>query len=115
MPEHFKPTADDAALFDRLLRDFVPDNPFDAHGHIYNTAHLRADEMPLIQIGPQVATFNAYRESNTPWMGDKCPTGGLFFPFPHKTCDVDAANQFLIDDLADQPGSRALMLAATVD
>ena len=110
MPEHWKITAEDAAFFDRHLRDFVPDNVFDAHGHLYKLAHFDAASVPEIAGSPDVADWDAYVESARAWMGDKCPTGGLMFPYPLASCDVAAANTFIMDDLRDRRGSRALML-----
>lgn len=103
-------TDEDRALFDRELASFVPPVIFDAHSHMYRADHFPADTIPgLVKSGPAVAgsaTFDQAMRELTPGR----TVAGLFFPFPHAGLNVDAANQFLADELRDRPGSRGQML-----
>jgi glutamate-1-semialdehyde 2,1-aminomutase len=100
----------DRELFDRELDGFVPPTIFDAHAHWYRSDHFAADAMPaLVASGPAVAGSDAFDDS----IGQLIPnrrTQGLFFPFPHAGLDVDAANEFLYQELRRRPGSRGQML-----
>ena len=100
----------DRELFDRELDSFVPPTIFDAHAHWYRADHFAADATPaLVQSGPAVAGSDAFDAA----IGQLIPnrrTEGLFFPFPHAGLDVDAANEFLHQELRKRPGSRGQML-----
>ena len=107
-----EPDAQDRALFDRSLKQFVPPNAFDAHAHLYRVKDLGAAGAPLPASGPAEVSLSTYRERVGRWMPKAVPSGGLFIPYPTKTVDVAAANQYLIGQLQSDPGSRALMLIA---
>ena len=100
----------DRELFDRELDSFVPPQVFDAHAHWYRADHFPPDSMPaLVRSGPAVAGSQAFDEA----IGALIPnrrTEGLFFPFPHPGLDVDAANEFLHQELRERPDSRGQML-----
>jgi glutamate-1-semialdehyde 2,1-aminomutase len=100
----------DRELFDRELASFVPTAIFDAHAHWYRADHFPADATPgLVTSGPAVAgsaAFDSAIESLIPGR----QTEGLFFPFPHAQMQVDAANEFLHEELLGRPGSRGQML-----
>lgn len=108
---------EDRVLFDRLLRGFVPPNTFDAHAHWYDLTHLSpgtpADAFPnCTAVG-----YDATLEHTLQWMGDLSPRAGLYFPFPFRQLDTDAANRFLVDELS-QPrsaDSRGLMMIRPQD
>jgi len=103
-------TDQDRELFERELNSFVPSTVFDAHGHWYRADHFSADALPeLVKSGPAVAGNAAFEDA----IGQLIPnrhTEGLFFPFPHTGLDVDAANEFLHQELLHRPGSRGQML-----
>lgn len=100
----------DRELFDRELDSFVPPAIFDAHAHWYRADHFAADTTPaLVQSGPAVAGSDTFDNA----IGQLIPNRrheGLFFPFPHVGLDVDAANQFLHQELLHRPCSRGQML-----
>ncbi len=100
----------DRALFDRLLRDFVPPGAFDAHAHLYDLRHLAPTATAADFAGDPEVTHEVLVERMGQWMGDRVVTDGLYFPFPMRHVDCDAANAFLARTLADKPGSRGLML-----
>ncbi len=64
----------------------------------------------LAENGPENVTRSVYTDRVSMWMPDRCPTGGLFFPWPTKTLDVDAANRHLADQMKGDPNSRGLMM-----
>src|SRR5436189_3423972 len=76
-------TPADRELFDRHLATFVPPGAFDVHAHAY-----KLSASGLLPSGEQVAAdedkvgLAAYREHTTAWMGDRCPSAGLFFGLP---------------------------------
>ena len=55
-------------------------------------------------------TRAVYDQRLSMWMPDRCPTGGLFFPFPTRTLDVEGANQHLAAEMKNDPNSRGLMI-----
>ena len=111
----------DVDLFNRQLKSFVPPNAFDAHAHLWRVADLGTPTPALAAAGPAEVTRATYDERLAMWMPERCPTGGLFFPFPTRAVDVDAANRFLADQMQTDPNSRGLMIltpqqdAATVE
>ncbi len=100
----------DRELFERELDRFVPHAIFDAHGHWYRADHFAAGTMPgLVQSGPPVAGGDAFDEAMRLLIPNR-QIEGLFFPFPHAGLDIDAANEFLYQELLRRPGSRGQML-----
>lgn len=100
----------DRELFGRELQSFVPPKIFDAHAHWYRVDHFPADATPaLAKSGPAIAGSVAFDQA----LGELMPgrtNEGLFFPFPHAQVAVDAANEFLHQELLHRPGSRGQML-----
>ena len=100
----------DRDLWHRHLADFVPPDSFDAHAHLWRTQDLGTPCPALAAAGPPVVTRATYDERLSMWMPDRCPTGGLFFPFPTRVLDVDGANRHLADEMKKDPHSRGLMI-----
>ena len=100
----------DAAFFASELRDFVPPGAFDAHGPVYDPALVGGAGAALLPAGFAAATRRGYDAMVGPWMGDRLPAGGLFFPWPAPG-DTLAQNAFLADQLRGDPQSRGLLLA----
>lgn len=101
----------DLDLWARHLADFVPPDAFDAHAHLWRVADLGSPTPALAAAGPVVVTREVYDERLSLWMPDRCPTGGLFFPFPTRVLDVEGANHHLADEMRKDPMSRGLMIA----
>ncbi|MCB1088205.1 MAG: hypothetical protein KDM63_14240, partial [Verrucomicrobiae bacterium] len=101
---------DDLDLWNRFLRDFVPPDAFDAHAHLWRVADLGSPTPALAAHGPAEVTRAVYDERLSRWMPGRCPTGGLFFPFPTRSLRVEDANRFLADQMRGDPGSRGLMI-----
>lgn len=104
-------TDDDLDLWQRHLADFVPPDAFDAHAHLWRVADLGTPTPALAAAGPSIVTREVYDERLSLWMPDRCPTGGLFFPFPTRVLDVEGANRHLADEMKKDPHSRGLMIA----
>ncbi len=100
----------DLGIWHRHLADFVPIDSFDAHGHLWRAADLGTPIPPLAAAGPAVVTREVYEERLSRWMPGRCPTGGLFFPFPTRALDVEASNQHLAGEMRNDPHSRGLMI-----
>jgi glutamate-1-semialdehyde 2,1-aminomutase len=100
----------DLELWHHHLADFVPPDAFDAHAHLWRTQDLGDPTPALAAAGPAVVTRAVYDERLSLWMPDRSPSGGLFFPFPTRVLDVDAANRHLADEVKGDPGSRGLMI-----
>ncbi|MEQ9407644.1 MAG: aminotransferase class III-fold pyridoxal phosphate-dependent enzyme [Fuerstiella sp.] len=100
----------DLDLWNRHLKNFVPPDVFDAHAHLWRVADLGIPTPGLAAAGPAVVTRAVYNERLSMWMPDRCPTGGLFFPFPTRALDVEAANRHLADEMRADAGSRGLMI-----
>lgn len=100
----------DLGLWDRQLRNFVPPDVFDSHAHLWRVADLGLPTPALAAAGPEIVTRAVYDERMSMWMPDRCPTGGLFFPFPTRALDVNAANRHIADEMRGDPNSRGLML-----
>lgn len=107
--------ASDRALFERLLRDFVPPDAFDAHAHLYDLRHLAPTATAADFAGDPEITHEVLVERMGQWMGDRVVTNGLYFPFPMRHVDCEAANAFLAKTLAGKPASRGLMLIRPTD
>ncbi|MFV1967920.1 MAG: hypothetical protein ACC628_21010 [Pirellulaceae bacterium] len=100
----------DLDLWNRYLKDFVPPDSFDAHAHVWRVTDLGTPPPALAAAGPDVVTRAVYDERVSQWMPDRCPTGGLFFPFPTRALDVDAANRHLAAEMKNDQHSRGLMI-----
>jgi len=93
-----------AEMFDRLIGDFLPPRIFDAHAHLYRVDQLGDAVSPLITDGPAAMGFDAWRTAHHQ------SSGGLFFAYPTLTMDMGGANQFVLDQIATQQPSKALMM-----
>jgi glutamate-1-semialdehyde 2,1-aminomutase len=100
----------DLDLWNRHLKDFVPPESFDAHAHLWRVKDLGMPTPALAAAGPENVTRAVYNERLSMWMPNRCPTGGLFFPFPTRALDIDSANQHLAAEIKNDTGSRGLMI-----
>ena len=92
-------------------RAFLPPDAFDAHVHFYQpgTTGGKADAMWRSDTGADVG-LDEYRKAHHAWLGDRAPTGVLAFGYPAPELDMPAANTFLAQQVAQDTGTRALML-----
>jgi len=92
------------------LQSQLPSRVFDAHAHLYRVADLGAPVPPVIAHGPAEAGYEVWQRQTEQSLGEGRTRGGLFFPFPARDCDIAHANEFLLQQLAPRPDSRALLL-----
>ncbi len=102
--------AADKELFDKFLRGFVPPNSFDAHAHLYDLRHVCPQATMEDFTGRPEIDHDALVQSMSQWMGDLVVKDGLYFPFPVRQLDCQAANEFLGAALKHKHGSRGLMV-----
>lgn len=106
---------DDKTLFAQQLKQFVPPNSFDAHAHFYRPQ----DSFPGLPKSAEnldgYSGWQEYCQKQELWMGELRPTAGLFFAIPNPELERHGANQFILDELKDQPQSRALLLVTPQD
>ncbi len=100
----------DLGLWNRYLKEFVPPDSFDAHAHLWRTIDLGAAPGGLAAKGPGIVTRAVYQERVSMWMPDRCPSGGLFFPFPTRALDVEAANRHVAAEIRQDSSTRGLMI-----
>ena len=111
----FDVTPRDVELFERFLRSFVPENSFDAHGHLWELEHLGDDTADYFKKVPPQVGWSAYREQTSQWMGDRTPAAGLFFAFPIKNGNYELANQFVADQIQANNDLRGLIFVTPQD
>ena len=88
------------------LKEFLPEQIFDGHAHIWRTADLTG-AAGLFSEGPDEVTIDVWREYTERQVGKGRLTGGLFFGMP--LSDINKANDFVIGQLTDRPESRGLV------
>ncbi|MCB1206465.1 MAG: amidohydrolase family protein, partial [Verrucomicrobiae bacterium] len=103
-------TNSDLDLWQRHLADFVPPDAFDAHAHLWRIQDLGSPTPALAASGPEIVTRAIYDERLSLWMPERCPSGGLFFPFPTRALDVESANRHLAEEMRKDSASRGLMI-----
>ena len=105
----------DRELFDSQLKHFVPPHSFDAHAHLYCADDAISGLPESAENGQGQSGWKEYCDNLELWMGDLRPSAGLFFAIPKPTLNRPKANQFILSELQDQPGSRALLLISPGD
>ncbi len=91
------------------LDEFLPDRVFDAHAHLWRVKNCR------FSAGCEIAeaadgTVDRWRRSQSLVFGPERLAGGFFLGEPRS--DLDAANDFLVGEVQDEPLSRAALLIA---
>lgn len=104
-PQCYFADARERDFYIRELRNFVPDEVFDVHAHVYRTDHGPAFSEGLVTV--DIATWRGYTRS---WMEEQAPASGLYFGFPTRDSDPKQDNDLLADELTRHPGSRGLLL-----
>ena len=111
----FAVTPQDAGLFEKFLRSFVPENSFDAHAHWLDPDHSRVELPEAFRKLPAQSGWSVYREQVGKWMGDRTPAAGLFFAFPKENGDYRAGNQFVADQMQLNDDLRGLVFVTPDD
>jgi glutamate-1-semialdehyde 2,1-aminomutase len=106
----------DRRIWEEELADFVPDEVFDAHSHIYRWA-FNLD--PHKETGPFHDSIGVYYPEVSWKAADEVDSilfpgrtmHRLSFPFPFpQPCDFAASNTFVAGEVANDPASAGLML-----
>ncbi len=104
------------ARIGEALRHELPDRLFDAHAHLYRTADLAVPGNHPSRRGSAEVTVDQWSEGMTGLVGPHRVRGGLFFPYPVvRRGRRAAANAFLLEQLAQRPDSRGLLLIGPDD
>jgi len=94
------------------LQARLPDELFDAHAHLYRQADLTQPVTGLLAEGPAEVGLEVWRQHVGQQVGAARLVGGLLFPFPSADGDLPASNDFLFDQIKDQPLLKGLALLA---
>ena len=108
-----EPTAADSRLIDQLA-EFLPDQIFDIHGHLFHPKHCAPEKCPGAFDASTVWDLNSYFAA----MKNRLPkrdVAGLFFGYPSRLVDHAHANEWIAADVAKDTSSRALAVASPDD
>ena len=94
------------------MEDFISGHVFDIHAHIYKVDNLNLSRVSFLSDGPKNVTIKVWHEYVGRQIGKDRLKGGLFFPFPTENCDIQKANDFLIEQIMTLPGSKGLILVS---
>lgn len=93
----------------------MPPGAVDAHAHLFR----RCDASPAIENWLAGSDgqygYECYRRRLGVWLGDRRPAVGVFFALPVKSVDFHAANQFVLAELHQSPGSCGLLMVGPAD
>ncbi len=112
-----QPSERELEIFQQEFHDFIPADVFDVHAHFYTLAHVaQAHDWPLDAFYSQGKVgWDVFQTRQQSWMGKRAPRAGLFFGFPIRDMNLDAANLFVHDEIKDHPDSRGLLLIKPED
>ncbi|MCP4641732.1 MAG: aminotransferase class III-fold pyridoxal phosphate-dependent enzyme [bacterium] len=94
------------------LADFLPDEVFDAHTHVFRTEHLDPVPPMAAEDWPEGVTLDVWREQVGELLAPARLTGGLILPWPSAKGDTIAENLYVADQVEGNPGSRAMALVS---
>jgi len=90
----------------------LPERVFDIHAHIYKI-ELLGEQSDLYTKGPKEASVEVWRENVGRIIGIDRLADGLFIPPPPSAAEyIEAANQYVLSQLALYPDSKGLVLIA---
>ena len=90
------------------LKAILPGQLFDIHAHIYRTRDLQLEQKSHALPSVEEVSINQWKKCLSMQLGNL--SGGLFFPYPSPHCNIDAANEWIIEELKSHPESRGLLL-----
>jgi len=93
------------------LQNFIPEKVFDFHAHIYREIDLNISSERMIFNGRDTVDVKTWQQNLSKILGHD-PQGALFMPYPTEKCDIDAANNYLVTQLAEFKNSRGLVLVS---
>ncbi|OQB40626.1 MAG: Amidohydrolase [Candidatus Hydrogenedentes bacterium ADurb.Bin179] len=92
------------------LQQQLPERLFDIHAHLYRNSDLGQPCPELPGAGPDRTDVDAWRLYQGKITGAQRLNGGLFFPYPVKNGDVDAGNDFLLEQVSRAEMARGLIV-----
>lgn len=98
------------ALIAESVREHLPSRLFDIHAHLYRKCDLGEPCPQLPAGGPDTVDVNAWRTHLGRETGGQRLSGGLFLPYPVKGGDVDAGNDFLLEQVQCAETARGLVV-----
>lgn len=106
--EHFTFNASDLEIREKLGA-FLPEQIFDIHAHVWRAGDLNLTEDSFFTDYGDEMSVDRWRTSVQQLFG-KPVHGGLLFPVPVASCDLDKANQYLSIQLEHEKTSKGLIL-----
>ena len=101
----------DHDIFDRELKDFLPDRIFDAHAHLMHPNFFSCTQDGML---PDICGADGFRKYNG-MLHPGRQLGGLLLTYVEPTLDVAFANQWYADQLNDDPLFRWFMFVTPDD
>ncbi|HPO12409.1 MAG TPA: amidohydrolase family protein [Candidatus Hydrogenedentes bacterium] len=92
------------------VQERLPDRLFDIHAHLYRKCDLGAPCPEFLRPGPDIADVDTWRTHLGKVCGSKRLAGALFVPYPVKKGDVDAGNDFVVEQTSRIEMSRGLIV-----
>lgn len=102
------PSTLDSKIVAREIDAFVPPRVFDAHAHFYDARHFTTPP-GISREGPSSCGWGAYRDLMASIL-PKRELSGLFFALPAADLDVDAANDFTLQEVRRDARSRMQLM-----
>ncbi len=114
MPSIARPSDLDQEIFARELDNFVPDDVFDAHAHLWERHHLPPASEADTHTVEDVIGIDVHRSYLADLMPGRRIVGGLFLPRARRgdATQIAVRNEFVARQVADHPASRGGMLIA---
>jgi glutamate-1-semialdehyde 2,1-aminomutase len=107
MPKTWELRDYDREFFAKELADFVPEQIFDAHAHLYESAHW-GSKSP-VEKGPAVVSLEEFSRQMA-WLTPGRRTSGLFFGVGLSEQWRNASNQFVAQEVAKDQSSRGQLI-----
>lgn len=92
------------------IKDIIPDKVFDVHAHIYRFEDYGQKFAGASGEGPSEVTIDVWREQMEQIFIGAEMVGGLFFPHIQVNCNMEACNNFIVEQLKQENKSKGLML-----
>ena len=93
------------------LRSRLPRRVCDAHAHLYRLKETKLPEGHVFHAAPVEVSMRDWRNDVARLVGEERLKTGLFMAFPSAEGNLEACNQYLIEQLHLAPDARGLVLA----
>jgi glutamate-1-semialdehyde 2,1-aminomutase len=102
----------DLALITKRIADFLPQQIFDAHAHLFNAQHFVFENLYPMLKPEKLLGIEEYRNAAGEWL-PKSSVEGLFFGFPNRGNDRVAINRWMAAEIKKCGGKNSRVLALT--